>query len=227
MQHDQKTASTMQRSKYLKRLTVGIFAAMMTFAAAGKITTAEPICETAEPNQNEKLTDALIPDFGKQKYFIRIHKQTHRLEVYEKGKTDPIKVYSCAVGKNPGDKQREGDKTTPVSWGNVIESEVGAKPKTNSAEIPFVVDEICHAKHWSHDFKDGNDVINGADGPWFISLNTGWDGIGIHGTHNPESIGTNATEGCIRLRNEDVDDLKKLLYADKKGIGVRVVITED
>ena len=26
---------------------------------------------------------------------------------------------------------------------------------------------------------------------------------------------------------EDVDDLKKLLYADKKGIGVRVVITED
>ena len=29
-------------------------------------------------------------------------------------------------------------------------------------------------------------------------------GLGIHGTAEPESIGSQASEGCIRLRNEDV-----------------------
>lgn len=32
-------------------------------------------------------------------------------------------------------------------------------------------------------------------------------GYGIHGTNNPRSIGHNASHGCIRLRNRDVEDL--------------------
>ena len=40
----------------------------------------------------------------------------------------------------------------------------------------------------------------------------GWKGIGIHGTHDPDSRGTNATEGCIRLSNEDIDELKQYAY---------------
>ncbi|MFN7998057.1 MAG: L,D-transpeptidase [Bryobacteraceae bacterium] len=32
-------------------------------------------------------------------------------------------------------------------------------------------------------------------------------GYGIHGTSNPKSIGKNASHGCIRLRNADVEEL--------------------
>jgi hypothetical protein len=33
--------------------------------------------------------------------------------------------------------------------------------------------------------------------------------IGIHGTNQPDSIGTRASHGCIRMRNEDVTELVK------------------
>jgi lipoprotein-anchoring transpeptidase ErfK/SrfK len=32
-------------------------------------------------------------------------------------------------------------------------------------------------------------------------------GYGIHGTNNPRSIGHNASHGCVRMRNRDVEDL--------------------
>ena len=63
---------------------------------------------------------------------------------------------------------------------------------------------------------DGGEIA-GAYGPWFISLDTealsggAWDGIGIHGTHDPQSIGTDASEGCIRLHNEDLQELRSVV----------------
>ena len=48
----------------------------------------------------------------------------------------------------------------------------------------------------------------GADnplGPRWIGLNV--KGYGIHGTNHPNSIGKNASHGCIRLRNRDIQDL--------------------
>lgn len=48
----------------------------------------------------------------------------------------------------------------------------------------------------------------------------GHRGIGIHGTHDPASIGTRATEGCVRLNNSDLLELvKKYVY-----VGMPVVI---
>jgi lipoprotein-anchoring transpeptidase ErfK/SrfK len=32
-------------------------------------------------------------------------------------------------------------------------------------------------------------------------------GYGIHGTNSPRSIGRNASHGCVRMRNSDVEDL--------------------
>ena len=32
-------------------------------------------------------------------------------------------------------------------------------------------------------------------------------GYGIHGTNNPASIGRNASHGCIRMRNRDIEEL--------------------
>ena len=35
--------------------------------------------------------------------------------------------------------------------------------------------------------------------------------MGIHGTHDPQSIGTDASEGCIRLHNEDLQELRSVV----------------
>lgn len=42
---------------------------------------------------------------------------------------------------------------------------------------------------------------------------------GIHGTNNPDSIGTQASHGCVRMYNEDVLALSKIV-----PIGTRVTI---
>ena len=165
-----------------------------------------------------------------EQHLIKVHKQSYTLELFEEGNAVPLKVYGVAVAKNPGDKQMTGDNRTPTSWGSAVAIPAryaGAAMGVPSAQVPFVVEEICDASYWTHDFGDGKGVIEGAYGPWFISLDTGWIGIGIHGTHDPASIGTMASEGCIRLRNEDVAELKQLIYGQAKGVGTRVIITED
>lgn len=165
-----------------------------------------------------------------EQHLIKVHKQSYTLELFEEGNAVPLKVYVVAVAKNPGDKQKTGDNRTPTSWGYAVAIPAryaGAAVGVPSAQVPFVVEEICDASYWTHDFGDGKGVIEGAYGPWFISLDTGWIGIGIHGTHDPASIGTMASEGCIRLRNEDVAELKQLIYGPAKGVGTRVIITED
>lgn len=86
----------------------------------------------------------------------------------------------------------------------------------------FEVIQIQNASYWTHDFRDGKGEIKGAYGPWFIRLETGWRGIGIHGTHDPSSIGTAASEGCIRMKNEDV----QRLHEKYVKIGLKVFIFE-
>jgi len=119
-----------------------------------------------------------------------------------------IKTYPVAIGKRRGDKQRVGDNRTP--------------------EGDFTITSIEDSHTWEHDFGDGKGPISGAYGPWFLRLSTlasqtksgkQWVGIAIHGTHDEASIGTRATEGCIRMRNEDVEELKKMV---KVGTPVRI-----
>lgn len=38
-------------------------------------------------------------------------------------------------------------------------------------------------------------------------MGLGYKGYGIHGTNRPRSIGKAASHGCIRMRNQDVEDL--------------------
>lgn len=100
---------------------------------------------------------------------------------------------SVACGSHYGDKRKQGDMKTP--------------------EGIFQVRDIQHASGWKHDFKDGKGEVENAYGPYFIRLDTpGHKGIGIHGTHDSLSIGTRATEGCIRLNNDDLIKLVSLIY---------------
>lgn len=57
-------------------------------------------------------------------------------------------------------------------------------------------------------YKPGVVIPPGKGNP----LGTRWMGLnvkgfGIHGTNRPDSIGKNASHGCIRLRNSDIEDL--------------------
>ena len=56
-------------------------------------------------------------------------------------------------------------------------------------------------------------------GTCFLGLNVPWGNYGIHGTNKPDSIGTNASHGCIRMRVADAEEL----YALTPN-GTRVVI---
>ena len=56
-------------------------------------------------------------------------------------------------------------------------------------------------------------------GTRFLGLNVPWGQYGIHGTNKPESIGSGASHGCIRLRVGDAEKLYRLIPT-----GARVVI---
>ena len=56
-------------------------------------------------------------------------------------------------------------------------------------------------------------------GTRFLGLNVPWGSYGIHGTNRPESIGQNASHGCIRLCTGDAEKLFAMV-----GYGARVVV---
>ena len=116
---------------------------------------------------------------------------------------NPIKEWGMSCAINYGPKKVRGDHKTP--------------------EGTFKINELLNAKGLSHDFKDGKGPVKDAYGPWFLRLDVpGYRDIGIHGTPFPESIGTRATEGCIRMRNEDITDLKQ-----RVKVGTVVIILPD
>lgn len=131
---------------------------------------------------------------------IVISKEEMTLALYDyKGKM--LAEYPVAVGRNFGDKQIKGDMRTP--------------------EGVFTVSQIQNSAHWTYNFGDGKGEIQGAYGPNFIRLLTpGHQGIGIHGTHDDNSIGTRSSEGCIRLNNKNLEELVKNV-----GVGNVVIIT--
>lgn len=56
-------------------------------------------------------------------------------------------------------------------------------------------------------------------GTRFLGLRVPWGSYGIHGTNHPESIGFNASHGCIRLRVKDAEALYRMIPG-----GTQVVI---
>ena len=141
--------------------------------------------------------------------FIVISKMEQKLYVCEALEDDTVRLveYPVCMGKNLGPKERKGDMKTPEStW-----------------DKPFEITEIVNASNWTHDFGDGRGAIL-AYGHWFMRLKTGFSGIGIHGsTNNENSVPGRASEGCIRLNDNDLDVLKEQ-YAFK---GMKVVITRE
>lgn len=191
---------------------------------------AMPSCNSSEPATEVKKEDNIVivsegdtldvirPDtatiysdvVNKNNCFILISKPEYRLYVCEVVDGDTIKRvhYPVCVGKAKGQKQKKGDMKTPEC----------------TFENPFSITEIVDASKWTHDFGDGRGSIL-SYGNWFMRLKTpGHSGIGIHGsTNNESSVPGRGSEGCIRLRDDDLIQLKEN-YA---FVGMKVVILPD
>jgi lipoprotein-anchoring transpeptidase ErfK/SrfK len=110
-------------------------------------------------------------------------------------------TFPVSVGKNLGQKQDNGDLRTPQGI--------------------FKIVSVEDSRNWTYDFKgDTLPAVKGAYGPYFFRLGTKFQGIGIHGTNDPMSVGHKITHGCVRLRNTDLVKLEKLV-----GPGTSVIIT--
>lgn len=174
-------------------------------AAPAKAATKEDPAAPAARAEDTATEESARPAAAPAGTSILIKKSEFRLYLLEDGKV--IRSFPVALGKNAGQKRVSGDMKTP--------------------DGTFPIDEILDASYWTHDFHDGKGEIEGAYGPYFISLDTSdlsggaWDGIGIHGTHDPASIGTCASEGCIRMHNSDLLALKKQIT-----VGTQVTIEE-
>lgn len=106
-----------------------------------------------------------------------------------------VERFPVAIGSNPDgrDKEAPGDCRTP--------------------EGAFEIASIEESADWE---RDGERVY----GPFFLRIACPpWEGIGIHGTNESETIGTRATLGCVRMRNEDL-----LRIVSQVGVGTKIVI---
>lgn len=86
----------------------------------------------------------------------------------------------------------------------IFPTAVGA-PKSPSPTGSYTIMVRLSDPTW---YGKGKVVAPGKGNP----IGTRWLGLsakgyGIHGTNNPASIGHNASHGCIRLRNRDIEEL--------------------
>ncbi|MCF0187353.1 MAG: L,D-transpeptidase, partial [Bacteroidaceae bacterium] len=161
---------------------------------------------TVIENNQQQLTDqsTTVTDFKpasqpvstvKSKAFLVISKLHQTLSVWDvqEGDTLLLAQYPVCLGRELGNKEKVGDMRTPES----------------PAGQPFHISQIQDAHNWKHDFGDGRGPIL-AYGHWFMRLNTpGHKGIGIHGsTNNEQTVPGRASEGCVRLLDADIIDLK-------------------
>ena len=97
----------------------------------------------------------------------------------------------------------EGDRIV-----RIFETAVGG-PKSPSPTGAYQIVNSIADPTW---YTKGKIVPPGKCNP----LGTRWLGLsrkgyGIHGTNRPDSIGRNASHGCIRMRNREVEELFKMV----------------
>jgi hypothetical protein len=147
---------------------------------------------------------------NKSNCFIVISKKDYYLYVYEAQGKDTVLLarFDCAFGLRKGDKGKQGDMRTPHCVGL-------ATPGNTNMRKPFTISQIVNSSSWRHDFGDGRGNIL-SYGKYFMRLQLNGHkvasnrSIGIHGsTNNAESVPGRASQGCIRLKDADIIQLKE------------------
>lgn len=140
---------------------------------------------------------------------ILVDKSHYTLMVFYKRRL--IRNYRAVFGPHPEqNKQMEGDRNTPEGWFTI--TRLNPKSKYNK----FMELSYPDAKH--------HERFNTLKQRGVIPRNARIGGnVGIHGIwpggDNMIELGVGWTDGCVALRNADMDDLYKIA-----GIGTRVFI---
>lgn len=124
-------------------------------------------------------------------WFIVVRRSEQRLYLYHKGSF--VKAYMVSTGKP--------STITPLGWWRIADKE-GISPPD------------IYGTRWM-----GWERLNRRTGlyEWYA----GSPPFGIHGTNEPEKIGTPVSSGCVRLRNADVEEL-----FDQVTMGTRVLVID-
>jgi lipoprotein-anchoring transpeptidase ErfK/SrfK len=90
----------------------------------------------------------------------------------------------------------------------VFETAVGAPKSPSPTGIYKIVNSIADPTWYTKGRIVGPGKCNPLGTRW---LGLSLKGYGIHGTNVPSSIGRNASHGCIRMRNRDVEQLFQMV----------------
>jgi lipoprotein-anchoring transpeptidase ErfK/SrfK len=118
-------------------------------------------------------------------------KRTHKFRIEIGLSAFTIKVFN-GTDMVMSEKIGVGTQDTPTPNGRYYIKELLQPPKPDGIYGPFA--------YGLSGFSPVLQSFNGGDGT-----------IGIHGTNKPELIGTRASHGCIRMRNEAISQLTKYL----------------
>ncbi len=108
-----------------------------------------------------------------------------------------------------------GTERFPIGIGsNVDGADKRAVGDCRTPEGTFRIVSIEDSSDWEHEGRLSY-------GPLFLRLDCPpWEGIGIHGTDEPDSVGQRSSRGCIRMRNAE---LMRLVGAIDVGTEVTIL----
>jgi murein L,D-transpeptidase YafK len=161
-------------------------------------------------NYSQSVEELIGETVNKHKTSILIEKSKHRITLYYNQK--PIKSYPVVFGSSPkGDKLKEGDKRTPEGIYQIKD----LYPHPSWSKFMWL--NYPNAASWRKHFQ----AKTQGKISWFDSIG---GEVGIHGVPqgSDEMVDnrTNWTWGCPSLKNQDVDELYKVV---KIGTLVEVV----
>jgi len=200
----------------MKRLLVIslIMALLMVASGCGR---KKPVVSEAPAPPEEMVEEKIDPKFAADQDVVKkvlaqegfwaesnptillVRKQSRTLTVFQG--TKPVKKYPVVLGHNPrNDKLMQGDKCTPEGVYRVVTKYPHAKWHK------FILLDYPTRENWLKFAKAKK------QGQIPLEAQIGGD-IGIHGTDDElkNLLRENWTEGCIALRNRDVEEIYHLV----------------
>ena len=152
-------------------------------------------------NYRQTVEELIGENIDKSKTSVLIEKSKHRITLYYNQK--PIKSYPVVFGSSPrGDKFKEGDRRTPEGIFRI--KDLYPHPSWSK----FIWLDYPNAASWRKHFQ----AKSQGKISWFDSIG---GEVGIHGvTRGSDKIidtKQNWTWGCPSLKNQDVDELYKVV----------------
>ncbi|MEL7075162.1 MAG: L,D-transpeptidase [Cyanobacteria bacterium J06582_2] len=181
------------------------------FPEANKQNASNPIpVQSTLLNYEQPINELISPQIDRSLSKILVDKSNYQLTLYYDSR--PIKSYPIVLGQSPqGDKRREGDLKTPEGIFKIRDL------YPHPAWSKFIWLDYPNQESWRKHLQAKQDGK--------ISLNsTVGSEIGIHGVpKNGDYLvdeRSNWTWGCISLKNQDVDEIYRMVQV---GTTIKII----